>query len=279
MCYRSLRHIHREMSHENFCDNITAANTNDVSTSTTTLPTATVIARFDILREALTYSRRVRSLEWLLGQLETSEMAQNMCKTRRSCQGWAVLKFLREKLRSGGGGVTSDGCLLCPKGMRIKFNEEKWNVKRLLYTLCTPSEPAAPTGQLKHSTKELCDDDGDDNKEALECVNPQHMRHIQNTASVAAARRRHALYGTTAMTERLLKMHYPEFVLQRKTQTAKLFKRARVLDSLATIPGHIHAAPRNPTIQKRRLSQSSLSIRPVALRAMERRFEEIKTSA
>jgi len=69
--------------------------------------------------------------------------------------------------------------------------------------------------------------------EKSECINPLHQRH--EPLKVRAKNK----HGTTAVTESMLRRHYPAAVAQRAALAAPIYKRPVMHDLFAVIPHHI----------------------------------------
>jgi hypothetical protein len=85
------------------------------------------------------------------------------------------------------------------------------------------------------------------NFEKTECINPLHQRHVPLKVK---ARNKH---GTTAVTESILKRHYPAAVEQRTALTTPIYKRPVMHDLFALIPHHISIlkTPRKCILKKK----------------------------
>jgi hypothetical protein len=83
--------------------------------------------------------------------------------------------------------------------------------------------------------------------EKSECVNPLHQTHEK--LHVAARNK----YGTSALTEGMLRRHYPAAVKKRKLDAIPVFRRSIMHDLFATIPKHLSVLrPQKKSLLKRK---------------------------
>lgn len=160
-----------------------------------------------------------KSLTWLLDQLEI-----DITRGAATAQQKSIFTFLASKRREID--ADEDACVMWERKRLVSETGKRRETHVVIYELCTPG-----VDDISGRSLMICANSG------AGCINPRHCLPRESILRRAKALEK-SQFGTTRLTETILRRHYPDYLVRRGKKTHQVVAIYKRIPLFAQLQNH-----------------------------------------
>lgn len=160
-----------------------------------------------------------KSLTWLLDQLEI-----DITRGVATAQQKSIFTFLASKRRELD--ADEDACVMWERKRLVSETGKRRETHVVIYEMCTPG-----VDDISGRSLMICANSG------AGCINPRHCLPRESILRRAKALEK-SQFGTTRLTETILRRHYPDYLVRRGKKTCQVVAIYKRIPLFAQLQNH-----------------------------------------